>query len=368
VLCVACPTPPAYSETFIAAHIQRLPFTNRLLYGAPLPRFDEHGRNLLGPLDLLRGVRRIAPGAVGRTAEGLRRRWHRRVIASHLVRTHTRAVLAEFGPTGAAMVSCCRRAGVPLVVHFHGYDAYREDTLALHSEAYREMFAVARYIVAVSRDMERQLAELGAPREKIRRIVYGVDAQLFAGAFPARAAPRLLAVGRFVEKKGPALTLSAFARAQSRHADARLVMIGDGPLLAACRASAEQLGLADRVEFLGVLEPAAVAAEMRNARGFVQHSIRASNGDCEGTPVAVLEAQSAGLPVVATRHAGIADVVIDGETGLLVAERDVEGMSAAMLRILEQPETAHRWGEAGRRRVLASFTLDASISKLAELL
>jgi glycosyltransferase involved in cell wall biosynthesis len=92
--------------------------------------------------------------------------------------------------------------------------------------------------------------------------------------------------------------------------------------------------------------------------------MRTGYGDSEGTPVGVLEAGASGLPVVATRHAGILDVVVDGATGLLVDEGDVVGMAEHMLRLAREPELAGRLGQAARRRICAHFTMDQSIAKL----
>jgi glycosyltransferase involved in cell wall biosynthesis len=103
---------------------------------------------------------------------------------------------------------------------------------------------------------------------------------------------------------------------------------------------------------------------MGRVRGAVLHSVTTSDGDVEGTPVSVLEAGAAGLPVVATRHAGIADVVLDGETGLLVAERDVAGMADAVLALIRDPARAAALGRRGRERVAAEFSLDVSIARL----
>lgn len=104
---------------------------------------------------------------------------------------------------------------------------------------------------------------------------------------------------------------------------------------------------------------------MRESRSFVQHSIRAFDGDSEGTPVAILEAQVSGLPVVSTTHAGIKDVVMSGETGLLVAEGNVNGMADAMIELAKSPSRAAELGKAARHRALKEYTLTQSIQKLA---
>jgi glycosyltransferase involved in cell wall biosynthesis len=103
---------------------------------------------------------------------------------------------------------------------------------------------------------------------------------------------------------------------------------------------------------------------MRQARVFVQHSVVAADGNREGTPVAIIEAGASGLPVVATRHAGIPDVVVEGSTGFLVDERDVEGMARHMIRLAQDAELAGRLGRAARERVQVHFSTETSIRRL----
>jgi glycosyltransferase involved in cell wall biosynthesis len=279
-------------------------------------------------------------------------------------RSRARAVLAEYGPTGVQAMEACRRTSIPLTVHFHGYDATQHDVLAAHAETYPAMFRMAAAIVAVSRAMQRQLVSLGAPNEKVHYNPCGIDCREFAGGDAAARSPLFLAVGRFVEKKGPQLTLKAFAEVHRAHAEARLRMIGDGPLLEECRALASELGIAEVVTFLGAQPHAIVREEMQQARCFVQHSVEAPNGDCEGTPVGILEAGASALPLVATRHAGIPDVVIEGQTGLLVDERDVHGMAAQMLRVAEDAGLAARLGSEARRHVEKHFSQERSLAQL----
>ncbi len=177
-----------------------------------------------------------------------------------------------------------------------------------------------------------------------------------------------VAVGRFVSKKAPYLTILAFAEVLRVYPEAKLRMIGDGPLLGVCRSIVTGMGLERSVELLGPQPHDVVAMEMQQARAFVQHSIVADDGDSEGTPVAVLEAGASGLPVVATRHAGISDVVIHEQTGLLVEEHDVAGMSRAMLRLIRDPEESRRLGIAARHRIESHFSMDASINRLWQII
>jgi glycosyltransferase involved in cell wall biosynthesis len=261
-------------------------------------------------------------------------------------------------------MEACRRLAIPLIVHFHGYDASEHRVLKEHAETYPILFAEAAAIIAVSRTMQRKLVSLGAPPEKVNYNPYGVDCERFGGASPARAAPVFLAVGRFVEKKAPQITLTAFAQVWKLDSSVRLRMIGDGPLLDECRALAKELAIEDAVKFLGTQAPYVVQQEMRQARCFVQHSVEASNGDCEGTPVGILEAGASGLPVISTQHAGIPDVVIEGETGFLVAEKDVDGMAARMIDIVKSPQLAELLGQQARQHVERNFSKQQSLGRL----
>jgi colanic acid/amylovoran biosynthesis glycosyltransferase len=359
-ICVIHPNKFAYSETFIRAHIERLPTRVKVLYGGWFPSYTEDDRPMLSA-DLTRRAIRYA----SRKFLRLSPEYFKEEALKHFLQANkVDAVLAEYGPTGVSVMDACSAAGVPLLVHFHGFDAYDYRTLEEYGVKYQRMFTAAGAIVAVSRDMERQLLMLGAPREKLFYSPYGVDTNLFSGAEPAKVPPIFVAVGRFVDKKAPHLTLLAFKEVWKRCPDARLIMIGDGELWESCKQLARAMEISHIIEFLGPRPHVELAFTMRQVRAFVQHSIRTTYGDSEGTPIVVLEAGAAGIPVVATRHAGIQDVVIDGETGLLVHEGDVEGMARGMIRLAEDPELAGRLGRAARNRIVAEWSIEKSIGQL----
>jgi glycosyltransferase involved in cell wall biosynthesis len=285
-----------------------------------------------------------------------------------LQRNRIDVVLAEYGPTGVSVLPVCVESRIPFVVHFHGFDAYDHPTLDEYGDQYREMFKSASAIVAVSRDMQGQLLRLGAPNDKTFYIPYGVDLNLFANANPRQADPVFLAVARFVDKKAPHLTLLAFHKVLAAVPDAKLIMIGDGDLLEASRQLATSLRMNGSVEFRGARSPIEVAEATKSARAFVQHSMKTSYGDSEGTPNTILEAGAAGLAVVSTRHAGIKDVVQEGETGFLIDEGDVDGMAAAMIRLAKDPDLAATMGMAARKRIASHFSLSDRLGELWEVL
>ena len=230
------------------------------------------------------------------------------------------------------------------------------------------MFREACALVGVSRSIGRRLISLGAPPAKVHFIPCGVDCEKFPGSHPEEAPPLFVAVARFVEKKAPQLTIQAFSQVLAAQPTARLKMVGDGPLLSQCQSLVQSLGIAGAVEFMGTQSHTVVSEQMHRARCFVQHSVEASSGDCEGTPVGIVEAGAGGLPVISTRHAGIPDVVVEGETGFLVDEQDVDGMAQHMIRIAADPVLAGRLGSAARKRIEENFSLPRTINALWELI
>ena len=354
--------PIALSETFIHAHAQRLPGVVGVFHSQKgLPVVD--GRAVTDGR-WTRARHRLTASLLRRT----RRSEADRAWESALGAVAATVTLAEDGTTGTLVDRACERLDTPLVVHFHGFDASRTDILERKGADYRRMFGRSAAVVAVSRAMERQLLQVGCPRDKLVYNPCGVDCAKFAGADPATAAPHFVAVGRMVEKKAPHLTITSFARVVAECPDARLRVIGDGQLLGVCRDLAAALGIEHAVTFLGAQPHEIVEQEMRQARALVQHSVTASNGDSEGTPVAVLEAGATGLPVVSTRHAGIPDVVADGVTGFLVDERDTEEMARRLITLIRNPGLAGELGRNAAAHVRRSYTLDQSIHRLASIL
>jgi glycosyltransferase involved in cell wall biosynthesis len=255
-----------------------------------------------------------------------------------------------------------------LIVHFHGVDAYSKDILQRLGEKYKEMFDYAAAIIVVSKDMEKKLIELGAPAQKIFVNVYGVNTDDFNQTFPGSAPPLLLGVGRFVEKKAPYLTILAFQKVLEKIPEAKLILAGTGELYDLCQKIIESLNLSHAIDLRGEVKHKEVAFLFQRARAFVQHSLVPACGDSEGTPVAILEAGACGLPVVSTFHAGIPDVVINGETGFLVNEGDIDGMADFMLQLLSNPALADKMGAKARKHIIENYTMEKSIGKLKFIL
>jgi glycosyltransferase involved in cell wall biosynthesis len=376
VIAIAFPNKSSSSETFIKAHVDHLPFEKKILYGGWFPKFSVGDIPINKQKKTKNSYFNRFLTKIGRSLQNSSNSLseNEKDLLKYLIENKIESVLAEYGPTGTSLMNVCGHAGIPFIVHFHGFDAYHIDTLTSYKVLYQEMFEKSTAIVVVSRDMKVQLEELGADSAKIYYNPYGVDIHKFTERSLVTKKPIYLSVGRFVNKKAPQLVIISFSKVLQSIPDAKLIMVGDGgigssgELFIGCKQLVTALGLSKSIEFRGAMEHDALSNEMRNAFAFVQHSVRPENGDSEGTPNSILEASATGLPIISTRHAGIKDIVVEGETGYLVDEYDVDGMANKMVELWNNRELAIKFGEAGRKRVMSDFTMEKSIYKLSSII
>ena len=277
-------------------------------------------------------------------------------------------VHCHFG-TLAPPVLALRRAGffdARVVVHLRGNDISRF-VLQNGLDAYGRVFEDADRIVANCGHFRDRAVELGCDPSRIDVVPSGCDVDRFP--FAERTAPtgrpvRLLSIGRLVDKKGHDLLIAAMALLRDAGRDATLRIVGEGPLRPRLEAAVRDAGLADRVVLVGALPHSAIAAALAEADVLVAASRRAADGDEDGPVNTVKEAMASGAPVVATRHGGIPELVLDGATGLLCAEGDAAALADAIARMIA---LAPRWpdlGRAARRRVEERFSLRVATSLL----
>lgn len=282
---------------------------------------------------------------------------------------------AHFGPEGAIVAPVAQQLGIPLVVTFYGYDVSRLAMSEKWRHRYSELFARVAQLIGVSRPVCERLIALGADPAKVRLIHLGVRLDKFAysnplGRFDGKTV-RCIHVGRLTPKKAPLHLLKAFSLAVAATApgvDLKLTIIGEGELAAEVRSRITALELESRVEMLGALPHDQIVSHLRQAHIYTQHSLTAPNGDQEGLPVSVIEASASGLPVVSTMHSGIPEAVLDGKTGFLVAEGDVEAMSERIATLSQNPELWLRFGMAGRCHIQRGFNLTDLVSESTRLL
>ena len=218
------------------------------------------------------------------------------------------------------------------------------------------------------------LQEISAEPEKVKLIYHGLDLSRFDhfdrpknakdGSDPDQPVI-FLSVGRLVRKKGYDDLLEAFAKLPS-DLNWKLIHIGGGDLSDKLKKKAEELNLANKIEWLGPQSQEAVLKNMREADAFILASKIAEDGDRDGLPNVLMEAQSQALPVISTNISAIPELIIEGKNGLLVDASDDDAMSDRIKRLILEPNTRQSLGKAGEDRVRNEFDADHCISRLAQ--
>ncbi|MGH7477466.1 MAG: glycosyltransferase [Longimicrobiales bacterium] len=297
--------------------------------------------------------------ALLKAARALTPRW-RAALASY----QPRLLHAHFGTNAVDAIGIARTFDIPLVVTYHGSDiAIERSRLALRRRA--RVFRAAERIIAVSEFIAAKLLDAGCPPVKLTVHHIGVDTERFAPAAAPREPATILFVGRLVPKKGLAHLLRAMRLVRDRVPAATLLVVGDGPL------RSELEALAARVEpgahFLGVQEPARVRALMRRATVLCAPSVVTRQGDAEGLPMTIVEAQASGLPVVAFPSGGSAEGIVHGETGFVAPPRDEAALADYLVQVLADPVTRERFATTARARALAEFDLTEQTRRLERI-
>jgi glycosyltransferase involved in cell wall biosynthesis len=362
-LCIIKPNKSAFSETFIQAHIEGLAGNKKVLYGGTFPVYDHEDKTLI------RSKFGLASYLIQKKIfKRLRISVRTMALKKYLINQKIDVVFAEYGMVGASVTEACKLANVPLIIHFHGADVYHQDTIEKYRKLYQDAFNYGSAFIAVSVEMARDLEQMGAPADKIYTASCGVDTKLFSLLDISAAKKYFLFVGRFVEKKSPISLINAFKIVTGKYPDAKLWMVGNGPLFDDAKNLIQQLELGDHIILTGIKKPEEIRGLMKQMRGFVQHSVTAINGDKEGTPVTILEASSSGLPVVSTRHAGIKEAVIDNITGYLVNEYDVAGMAEKIILLASSSELAVKLGTAGHQHMVNNYDINLRINLLNNII
>jgi len=254
-----------------------------------------------------------------------------------------------------------------IVVSFYGYDASKY--LIEHGDrCYDALFRRADLITTPTKCMMEELVRKGCPPDKITVhrcgvVIPKVPYKQMAGNNQLT----MLSVARLVEKKGIEYALRALAKIGKGNI-VKYRIIGDGPLKNELIELTKQLGLAEVVEFVSFISVEALLQEIAKADIIVLPSITAENGDQEGLPVTLVMAQALGLPVISSFHAGIPELVIDGVTGLLAPERDVQRLAQHMELLANDSELRQSLGAKGYERVCSEFNIEILNDKLADYL
>jgi colanic acid/amylovoran biosynthesis glycosyltransferase len=269
-------------------------------------------------------------------------------------------VHAQFGPFGLYALKLLQVGAIDgaLVTSFRGYDA----TTDLHADpgGYAELFRRGRLFLPVSESVARKLVAAGCDPSKIHVLHSGIDCAKFKYTEPRRSVgqpTRMVSIGRLVEKKGLQYALEAVAQVITSGRAIVYDIVGDGQLRSALERLIERLGIAKSVRLLGWKNHQEVVGILESSQVLIAPSVTAGDGDEEGIPNVVKEAMAMGLPVVSTQHAGIPELVTDGESGFLVPERSVDALAERIMYLCDHPEIWPQMSRAARRKVEAEFDI-----------
>ena len=265
-------------------------------------------------------------------------------------------------------------SGIPFSITAHGQDFMKD---LGNDDLLREICAAAEFVAAetdYSRDLLRQRCPNSAA--KIHRVYNGIDLERFPEPRDetARQAvahdhlPRIVSVGRLVAFKGFDDLIDACAELARRRIDFVCDIIGDGPLRETLQAKIEQMDLSSRVNLIGSLPQGAVLEKLKAADIFALASTTDAQGATDVFPTVILEAMASARPVVSTRLAGIPELVVDGQTGLLAPPGDSTALAHALEQLLRNPELRLRFGDAGRARIEQHFRIEQTVAPLIEML
>jgi glycosyltransferase involved in cell wall biosynthesis len=301
-------------------------------------------------------------------------RWERpfplyaQALRAAIEQLRPQVVHAHFSTAGVIAEVASRGLGVPLVVAMYGHDISRLPRERRWQARYARLFERAAAVTVLSRDMREVAARHGADPARIK--VIHLSRRLESLPFRARTGSvrRWVSIGRFVEKKGFEDAIRAVARLRERHVAVELELLGDGPLQPAMVRLASDLGVAECVRFRGALPNSQAMKALQEADAFLLCSKTAANGDQEGTPTVLIEAQALGVPCVSTRHAGIPEMLPASAQWLLATEGSVDEIAARMEQLSALSEEARSGlALAGRAHIEREFSLDQQAALYADL-
>lgn len=250
-------------------------------------------------------------------------------------------------------------SGIPFSISIHGPHIFFE----AQYWALREKSQLATFISCIGEYCKSQMmlyADM-ADWKKFSIVRCGIDLTRFEYRQPATAIKNMVYVGRLSGEKGLPILFQSLQLLKSRDYDFTLKLLGDGEDRQFLQQEAQRMGLADNIEFSGFVDQATIAKELRDSDIFVLPSF------AEGIPVALMEAMAIGIPVVATYVGGVAELVVDKETGLTVFPSDIEGLAAAIASYIDDPQLAQQLSARARKKVESEFNTIDQIDKLVKL-
>jgi glycosyltransferase involved in cell wall biosynthesis len=271
-------------------------------------------------------------------------------------------------PCGQAALLLARQFGIPYVVTVHGLDVFNhcfETGLAARwrHQTSRHVYQRAKRVICISGKVRHNLIQ-ECPKVEAEVVYNGVDAELFSPLgpeFQETCPPSLLIVGNLLVGKGHELVLQSIARLKKVHPDVQCTIIGEGADRARFVALTQELGIQDRVHFLGRRSRAEVAAAMQRCTIFVLPS------RYEGLGCVYLEAMACGKPAIGCYGQGIDEIIQRGSNGWLIAVDALDELVDALRTLLQDAELRARVGQSARQTILDNYTLHHQARRLMRI-
>ncbi|MCA9523006.1 MAG: glycosyltransferase family 4 protein, partial [Myxococcales bacterium] len=286
-----------------------------------------------------------------------------------LEREQIDVVHAHTGLGGTLALIPLQSFRLPYIVSFYGIEMGAERHDRVRQEAYRVLFRTASRVLVPSAYHKGRLVEAGCLEPKLRVVNLGVNVEQFSRSDAVNRYDRMrvLSVGRLVQRKGLLDAIEAFREALIDAPGMELYIAGEGPMRREIERYISKLGLRDVVFLLGALPNNMIAELMQRADMFLLPCATTAEGDEDGAPITLLEAQACGIPVISTRHGGIPEMVCDGESGFLVAEHDIHGLSSAMVKLALDRKLRRSMGDTGRSLIEKAHDIEKKIVELEDL-
>lgn len=262
-------------------------------------------------------------------------------------------VWVEFATTAWLAKTTLEDLGVPYFLNVHGYDITRAFAAEQYKTGFVELANGSAGVICASHHTRMLCQSAGVRSDRLHMVRLAIKANRFPQSLTKTEHPSFVHFGRLTGKKGPLITLEAFAVVQRQYPKAVMTFIGSGPLESELRSRVARMGLDNSVRLIPAQRWEDGLKEVSRHWVFCQHSITHIDGDQEGFALSPAEAAVMGMPVVSTYHNGIPEHVMDGVSGFLVREHDFESMAERMIRLIEDPQLRKEMGQRGRENILA---------------
>ncbi|MEX0661973.1 MAG: glycosyltransferase [Balneolaceae bacterium] len=276
-------------------------------------------------------------------------------------------VHGHFGLDSYRLIPLIKKFNVPFIVNFYGHDVIRLPQEFGWTTRYTRLRKHMDCAIAGSEDMKRNLIKLGFDKSTIHTIKLAVNIDDIRFQLREKASPKIMMVGRLVEKKGFTNALNAVSMLHKQMPDIEMNIFGDGELLEDLKSEAKSLGIENHVHFKGFTDNPEIINQLYQHDMLIVPSVQARDGDREGIPQTTVEGMATGIPAIASDHAGLPELIKDGETGLQVPERDANAIKEAIIKLVKNPEFVKKISLNGRKIVEKEHNLKTQVKKMEDL-